>query len=119
MVQHTERAPAEVGQSPMELIYTDLAGPIESMARDGFRYAMNFVDSFSGAIFIYFLRHKSDAFKAFEQFLADTNVYGTVCRVRSDCGTEYSSKDFQDVIIKNKIKYEFTNSYSPHQNGKA
>ena len=43
------REPDERATTPLEFVHTDIAGPIEPMAKDGFRYAINFVDDYSGA----------------------------------------------------------------------
>lgn len=32
----------------MEYIHSDLAGPVEPAAKEGFRYSMNFTDDYSG-----------------------------------------------------------------------
>ena len=59
-----------------ELVHTDLAGPIDPVAKDGFKYAIIFVDDYSGCTFMYFLKEKSDVVKATEKFLADiTGAY--------------------------------------------
>ena len=50
--------------------HSDLAGPINPTAKDGFRFAMTFTDDYSGAIFVYFLKRKSDATKALIKFMA-------------------------------------------------
>ena len=63
---------------PFELIHTDLAGPIEPVAKDGYKYAIIFTDDFSGCLSTYFLKSKSDAAKATERFLADVAPYGKV-----------------------------------------
>ena len=39
--------------------------------------------------------------------------------MRSDNGTEFTSEDFKSLLIKNRIKQEFSAPYSPHQNGKV
>lgn len=119
---------------PFELIHTDLAGPIDPVAKDGFRYAMIFVDDYSGCSFTYFLKEKSDAPKATERFLADTNPYGKVKtfnfhadvfpageteRLRSDNGGEYISNEFKSLLTRHGIKHELSAPHSPHQNGTA
>ena len=119
MQQNRNRLPDKRATSVLELVHCDLAGPITPAARDGFQYAINFVDDFSGTIFVYFLKHKDDAPKAFEQFLADTASYGTVTRLRCDNGGEFSSAIFRDIATKNKIRQEFSCPNSPHQNGSA
>ena len=72
---------------------------------------------------MYFLKQKSDATKALEKFLCDVAPYGEInnmiTRFRSDNGTEFTSKDFENVLIKHKIRHEFSAPYSPHQNGTA
>ena len=30
------------------LVYSDLAGPIQPLAKDGYRYVINFIDDYSG-----------------------------------------------------------------------
>ena len=45
----------------MQFVHTDLDGPITPVAKDGFKYTIDFVDDFSDAVFVYFLKEKSDA----------------------------------------------------------
>ena len=64
---------------------------------------MVFVGDYSGAFGVYFLKHKSNAVRATEQFLSDTAPYGTVKRLRSDNRGEYISKEFKFLLLKNHI----------------
>ena len=121
------RKPDERAKECLELVHTDLIGPIEPVARDGFRYAIAFVDDFSSGTFIYFLKNKSDSAKALLKFLADVRPYGSVKkialdlspvkRIRSDNGGEFICKEFTNVLLKHRIKHEKSAPYSPHQNG--
>ena len=104
---------------PLEMVHSDLAGPIQPIAKEGFRYAMVFTDDFSGAMFVYFLKHKNDAVKACEKFFADSAPYGKVKCLRSDNGAEYTCREFQELLVKNCVKHECSAPYSPHQNGVA
>ena len=104
---------------PLEMVHTDLAGPIQPIAKEGFRFAIVFVDDYSGAIFVYFLKQKCDAVKACEKFFADCAPYGQVKCMRSDNGTEFTCKEFEELLVKNGVKHEFSAPYSPHQNGVA
>ena len=47
----TQRARSTV---PLELVHTDLAGPIGPTSREGFRYAIIFTGDYSGVAFVYF-----------------------------------------------------------------
>eukprot|EP00794_Sanderia_malayensis_P001264 gene1264-1394_t len=65
------RNPDVRATEPFELIHIDLSGPINPVAKDGFKYAIVFTDDYSGSMFTYFLKKKSDATRATEEFLAD------------------------------------------------
>ena len=119
MSQYQNREPDRRATAPLQLVHSDLAGPITPVSREGHKYAMVFVDGFSGAFGVYFLKNKSDATRAAEQFLADTAPYGSVKRLRSDNEGEYISEEFKSLLLKNHIKHETSASYSPHQNGTA
>lgn len=118
-VQTRCRDPDVRATTQLELVHTDLAGPIQPESREGYKYAISFTDDFSNAVFVYFLKHKSDTVQATERFLADIAPYGKIKRLRSDCGTEYTGKDFKALMIKNGIRHETSAPYSPHQNGTA
>ena len=47
----------------LELIHSDVCGPMRSMARDGFYYFITFIDDFSRYKYVYLLRHKSEFFE--------------------------------------------------------
>ena len=119
MPKSFNRAPDEKASEPLMLVHSDLAGPIDTQSKDGFKYVMNFVDDFSGCSFVYFLESKADAHKALEKFLADVAPFGSVKCIRSDNGTEYVNSRVRDILVKNKIKHERSAPYSPHQNGTA
>ena len=74
--QSRNRSPDERANKPLELVHCDLSGPIEPVAKDGFKYVLSFVDDFSGLIMIYFLRTKDDTLRATERYLADIRSYG-------------------------------------------
>ena len=117
MCQMRNKTPDVRAKAPLDFVHLDLAGPIDPTGRDGFRYALSFVDDFSGIIMIYFLKSKSDAREALQQFLADCAPLGKVKRLRSDNGTEFMSQHFQSILRENNVGNETSAPYSPHQNG--
>ena len=113
------RQPDTSTKENFELVHTDLAGPVDPSDINGMNYSLICVDSFSKFIYPYFLKQKSDAYKAFNQYLADIAPYGQVKSVRSDVGGEFIAENFKSVLLENKIQQQLTAPYSPHQNGKA
>ena len=119
MTRFRSREPDDRASKSFELVHCDLAGPMNVQSREGSRFAICFVDDFSGAVNVYFLKNKCDAAEATEKYLADIAPFGTVKRLRCDNGTEFSGSSFRNLLIKNKIKQEFSAPHSPHQNGTA
>ena len=119
MTQSRSRNARVRSTAPLQLVHTDLAGPVEPAAKEGFRYAVVFADDYSGALLVYFLKGKNDTVAATEKFLADCAPYGDVRCIRSDNGTEFMSETYQSLLRKNKIEHDPSAPYSPHQNGTA
>lgn len=117
--QSRNREPDVRAKSALELVHTDLAGPIEPESREGYKYAISFTDDYSSAVSVYFLKHKSDTVDATERFLADMAPYGNVTCIRSDNGTEFTGQGYQALLRRNRIRHETSAPYSPHQNGTA
>ena len=119
MTEYRNRAPDKRAERSLELVHCDIGGPITPTAREGFKYAINFVDDYSGATAVYFLKNKSGAPAALERFLADSAPYGNMKRFRRDNALEFTSDEFNSILVKNRIKSELSCPYSPHQNGTA
>jgi len=56
--------------SPLQLVHTDICGPIEPMSLGGNRYFITFIDDFSKKLWVYFLKEKSVVFTVFKNFKA-------------------------------------------------
>ena len=93
----SEKRAAEV----LELIHTDLDGPMRTPSvGKGYLYIASFIDDKSGLAVAYYLKHKSDAVKAFDSFKAwaETQTGKKIKRVRSDRGGEYLSAEFLEHL---------------------
>ena len=44
----------------LALVHSEVAGHIQSLTKDGYKYLLNFIDDYSGLTMLYFLKHKSD-----------------------------------------------------------
>ena len=46
----------------LELVHTDVCGPMTIQAREGYEYFITFTDDYSRYRYIYLMHHKSEAF---------------------------------------------------------
>ena len=97
--QHRENFP--VGKSyrahtPLEMVHSDICGSMQTSSIGGCNYFLTFIDDYSRKTWIYFLKHKSDAFSCFQQSKAlMENESGHCIKIlRTDKGSEYSSNEF-------------------------
>ena len=74
--------------SKLELVYSDVLGPVEVGSLGGKRFAVSFIDSFSRYGVVYFMKHKSEVLEKFQLFCKDQGL--PKC-LRSDNGKEYSN----------------------------
>ena len=100
--------------SKLDLVFTDILGPMPTTLLGGNRYAISFTDSYSRYSAKYFLKSKEECLYKFKVFCAQV---GTPRAIRSDNEKQNISKSFRRFCISNRIKREHTASYSPHQNG--
>lgn len=103
----------------IELVHSDLCGPIEAESFRGSRFILSFIDDKSRKTFVYFLQYKSEVFEKFLEFKAmvEKQTGKKIKKFRSDNGGEYVNKKFQDYFKKSGIIHEFTCPYTPEQNG--
>ena len=102
----------------LELIHTDVCGPMRTETYGGSRYFVTFIDDYTRCCKVYIMRHKSEVMDKFKEY--ETNVsgekIGTLC---SDNGGEYVSNEFETYLKSKGIRHETTVAYTPEQNGVA
>ena len=105
----------------LELIHTDVCGPMENKSLGGSRYFVTFIDDKSRYTAIYFMKQKNEVFEKYKEFEAMVeNVTGKKIRaLRSDNGGEYSSKAFNNYLQMKGVQRQFTLPRNPQQNGVA
>lgn len=106
---------------PLELIHSDVCGPISIPSVGGSRYFVTFIDDNSRYTYVYMIKHKSEVLDRFTEFVEQTeNLTGyRVKSLRSDNGTEYCSKAFEEYCKSKGIRKEYTVPFTPQQNGVA
>jgi Reverse transcriptase (RNA-dependent DNA polymerase)/gag-polypeptide of LTR copia-type/Integrase core domain/GAG-pre-integrase domain len=104
----------------LDCISTDIAGPFPPSI-SGNRYLLLFLDHYSRLAWIYFLRHKSDAFAAFVDYKAKVELkHNTkIKQIRSDRGGEFMSKEWDALLQSSGIMHWTGPAHSPQSNGLA
>lgn len=105
----------------LDLVHTDVCGPIEPQTPSGTRYFMTMIDDYSRYTKTYFLKKKSEVAGNIRKFVRETETqFGRkVKKIRSDQGGEYSSNELKKFYENEGIIVQYTAAYSPQQNGVA
>lgn len=105
----------------LELVHSDICGPISPISSSGKRYIMSLIDDYSRKAWVYFLKEKSEAFYSFKCFKerAETETGRKLKCLRTDRGGEYTSHEFEDYCKEHGIRRQLTTAYTPQQNGIA
>lgn len=105
----------------LELVHSDMVGPMETLSIGKARYILTFIDDFSKRAFVYFLKSKSEAFETFLEFknYVENQAECKIKIVRTDNGTEYVNNRFESLFKSAGIKHQLTAPYTPQQNGVA
>ncbi|KAL0434188.1 UNVERIFIED_CONTAM: hypothetical protein Slati_2753100 [Sesamum latifolium] len=115
-----------VGQSAiakglLDLVHTDVCGPLSIPARGGFSYFITFTDDHSRYGYVYLMRYKSEAFGRFKEYRleVENQTSRKIKALRSDRGGEYLSGEFIDYLKENGILSQWTPPGTPQLNGVA
>ncbi|TMW55192.1 hypothetical protein Poli38472_013954 [Pythium oligandrum] len=105
----------------LEVIYSDVMGPMRVPSLGKARYAVTFVDDFSRLTMIYFMKSKSEVlvrFKAYKAWI-ENQLNCLIKCIRTDNGGEYVNRKFDTFCQQQGITHQLTVPYSPQQNGVA
>lgn len=108
-------------QHVMDLVHSDVCGPMQTSTSAGKRYMVTFIDDYSRYSVIYLIKEKNEVFDKFKEYveMCKTMFHIKPKVIRSDRGGEYMGKIFQNYIIAQGIQNHRTAPYSPQQNGIA
>ncbi|UYV63669.1 hypothetical protein LAZ67_2005275 [Cordylochernes scorpioides] len=106
---------------PLELVHTDICGPMPVRSIGGSAYFLTFIDDYSRKITLFCIKHKNEVLKHFDSYLAraERETGHKLKVLRSDNGLEYCNHEFKTRLEQLGIKHELTNTYSPPMNGVA
>lgn len=105
----------------LDLIHSDICGPMRTTSLGGYKYFALFIDDFSRKFFVHFLKNKSDIFSVFKIFKnrVERETDRKIKILRSDNGGEYINGDFDRFLESEGIRRHLTVPYTPQQNGVA
>jgi transposase InsO family protein len=90
----------------LELIHTDVCGPMSTTARGGYQYFITFTDGLSRYGYVYLMKHKSETFEKFNEIQSSKTL-------RSDRGGEYLSHEFSSHLKSCGIVPQLTQPGTP------
>jgi hypothetical protein len=104
---------------PLELVHSDVWGPAPINSSNGYRFYLLFVDDYSQFSWLYLLKRKSNVLHTFKHFQASVeNLLSQKIKVlRTDCGGEYTSNEFNAHCASHGITHHFSCPHTPQQNG--
>ena len=95
--QHRENFPSGKSireKALLEIIHSDLCGPMQTSSISGNNYMLTFIDDFTRKVWVYFLKYKSEVFENFCHFkaLVEKQSGQHIKVLSTDRGGEYISK---------------------------
>ncbi|XP_015159025.1 uncharacterized protein, partial [Solanum tuberosum] len=93
----------------LELIHSDICGPISPTSNRGKRYFISFIDDYSKNTWVCFCKEKFEALETFKKF----KVLAQVKCLRTNRRGEYNSQEYVEFCEKHGIKWQLTTTYTP------
>jgi hypothetical protein len=90
----------------LDLIHSDVCGPMTSTSLSGNIYYVSFIDDSSRKSWIYFMKTKDEVFGKFQEFkaLVENQTGKKIKVLRSNNGGEYTSKEFDTFCSKQESR---------------
>ena len=89
----------------LDLIYTDVCGPMNISVNDGYVYFITFTDDIYRYGYVYLMKHMSESFEMFKWFQnkVKKQIKKSIKILRSDREGEYLSGEFLTYLEENEI----------------
>ena len=90
----------------LDYIHSHLWGPSSGPSHGGAHYMLTFIDDFSKKVWVYFLRHKFEAFQPFKEWkiMVEKQTRKSVKNLRTNNGLEFCSNDFNLFVIMREFE---------------
>lgn len=118
---HTPTSSYSKAERKLELIHSDLCGPFQVHSYGRSLYYISFIDDFTRVTWVRFLKYKSEASQAIEDFVTEmiTQHELPVKRFRTNNGGEYVNEKLRKYFLTKGIVHNLTPAYSPESNSVA
>lgn len=103
----------------LEIIHSDVCGPMRTESLGGAKYCVTFIDDHSRWTEVRLIRSKDEVFKHFKEFkqLVENQKEKRIKQLHTDNGGEYINITFNDFLKEHGISRRCTVAYNPEQNG--
>ena len=105
----------------LEVVYSDVCGPMQVNSYGGNQYFVTFIDDFSRKLWIYLIKRKDEVFEVFKQFksMVERQCGKKLKTLKTGGGGEFTSGEFMSYCNDEGIIREVVPPYTPQQNGIA
>jgi len=105
----------------LEIIHSDICGPMRVESNGKARYVATFIDDYSRWCEIRLLKRKNEVLNAFKDFkaMAENRHGKRILYLQTDNGKEYRNEAFDAFLRENGISRRLTVTHTPEQNGVA
>ena len=103
----------------LEIIHTDVCGPMSVEARGGYRHFLTLTDDLSRYRYIYLMKHKYETFEKFKEYQSEVESHRNkkIKFLQSDRGGEYLSYEFGLRLKQCGIVSQLMPPGTPQHNG--
>ncbi|UYV80232.1 K02A2.6-like, partial [Cordylochernes scorpioides] len=106
---------------PLEIIHTDVCGPLDPTTHDNKNYFLTFLDDYTHFCHVYLLQNRYEVKGYLKEFIteAENQINLNVSKIRCDNSGEYVNEDIKSWCKAKGIIMDLTIPHSPQLNGKA
>ncbi|CAB0035042.1 unnamed protein product [Trichogramma brassicae] len=121
MTREPFQSRSQYAKNPLEVIHTDVCGPMRTTSNDGARWFVTFIDEHTRFCHVYPMKEKSQVVEKFLEYknLVENQTGHFIKELQSDGGKEYDNNRLDELLKDAGIKRRFMVPHTPQQNGIA
>lgn len=106
---------------PLEIVHTDVCGPIDPITWDKKKYMITFIDDFTHFVMVYLIEGKYEVADTVKEYAnqVETKWNLKISKLRCDNGREYVNEELKIWCRRRGTILDVTTPYTPQLNGKA